>query len=249
MKKIFLFALLLTLLTSWASAQNFKREYGAPLVVLTEQNPWLMVIGSDLPIFVLYQNGQIIYKKVINNKIKYFKTSIPKKEIQDQIRKLGVTDSLKTLPSYISAMDATDQPTSELIINFDFRMQTRVYGSLRYEKSPAREKTPKAFLNVFDKLINFKDNKAKEWLPDSVEVMLTSYSYSPEKPIDWPTGWPDLKDLHTVKRSVDLYSVYIDRKELDKLKKFVSSLGEKQAVKVSGRLFSIAYRFPFPNIR
>lgn len=248
MKKILLFALL-SFFTSIASAQTFNSEYGAPLVVLVEKNPWLMVIGSDVPTFVLYENGQIIYKKAIGNKIKYFKTSIPKKEIPDEIKKLGVTDSLQTLPSYISAMEATDQPTSELIINYDFRSQITVYGSLRYEKSPARGKTPSAFLKVFDKLINFKDTKAKEWLPDSVEVMLTSYSYSPETPTNWPAGWPDLKDPHTVQRSVDLYSVYIDRKELDKLKKLVSSLGDKQAVKVSGRLFSIAYRFPFPNVK
>ncbi|WP_162996415.1 hypothetical protein [Mucilaginibacter celer] len=248
MKKLYLLALL-TLFTSLASAQNYKPEYGKPLIELTEINPWQMVIGSDVPTFVLYQNGQIIYKKQVKNKVKYYKTSIPKNEIQAAFRKLGVTDSLKALPSYISATYATDQPTSELIINSDFHAQTLVYGSLRYEKSPAREKTPKAFLNVFDKLINFKDNKAKEWLPDSVEVMLTSYSYSPETPMNWPAGWPDLKDKHTVQRSVDLYSVYIDRKDLDKLKKLINSMGEKQAVKVSGRLFSIAYRFPFPNIK
>ncbi|MEO3403573.1 hypothetical protein AAFN85_06700 [Mucilaginibacter sp. CAU 1740] len=249
MMKIFLFALLLAFFTQCTSAQTFKPEYGAPLVVLVEKNPWLTVIGSDVPTFVLYENGQTIYKKAIGNKIKFFKTSIPKKEIPAEIKKLGVTDSLQTLPSYIAAMEATDQPTSELIINYDFRAQINVYGSLRYEKSPAREKTPSAFLKVFDKLIHFKDAKAKEWLPDSIEVMLTSYSYSPETPINWPTQWPDLKDKHTVQRSVDLYSVYIDRKELDKLKKLISSLGEKQAVKVSGRLFSIAYRLPYPNIK
>ncbi|HEX8023071.1 hypothetical protein, partial [Mucilaginibacter sp.] len=189
------------------------------------------------------------YKKTIDNKVRYFKTAIAKKDVQSEIMKLGVTDSLETLPSNITATYASDQPTSELIINFDFRSQINVYGSLRYEKSPAREKTPSAFLNVFDKIINFKDKKAKEWLPDSIEVMLTSYSYSPEKPMNLPAGWPDLKDKHTVKRSVDLYSVYIDKKELDKLKKLTNLLKEKQAVKVSGRLFSISYRFPFPNIK
>lgn len=177
---------LLTFLISAVSAQTYKAEYGEPLIALIEKNPWLMVTGSDVPTFILYENGQIIYKKTIDNKVRYFKTAIAKKDVQSEIRKLGVTDSLETLPSNITATYASDQPTSELIINFDFRSQINVYGSLRYEKSPAREKTPSAFLNVFDKLINFKDNKAKEWLPDSIEVMLTSYSYSPEKPMNWP---------------------------------------------------------------
>lgn len=248
MKKILLFASPI-LLTSLASAQTFNPEYGAPLVVLVERNPWLMVIGSDVPTFVLYESGQIIYKKQVNNKVTYFKTSIPKKEIPDEIKKIGVTDSLGTLPSDITATYASDQPTSELIINYDYRAQIHVYGSLRYKKSEARKKTPGSFLKVFDKLADFQDKKAKVWLPDSIEVMLNSYSHSPEKPLDWPMSWPDLKDPHTVQRNVDLYSIYIDKKDLDKLKKLINSLDDKQAVKVSGRLFSISYRFPFPNVR
>lgn len=248
MKNTLLFALL-TLLTSFVSAQGYKPEYGKPLIALIEVNPWLMVIGSDVPTFVLYKNGRILYKKTISGKVKYFQTGISQNEISETLKKLGVTDSLKILPSNINATYATDQPTSQLILDLGYHKQIEVYGSLRYEKSEARQKTPKPFLKVFDKLVNFEDRKAKQWLPDSIEVILTSYGYSPEQPINWPAGWPDLKDPHTVRRNTDLYSIYIDRKDLDKLIKLINSLKDKQAVKVSGRLFSISYCFPFPNIK
>ncbi|WP_121812395.1 hypothetical protein [Mucilaginibacter kameinonensis] len=234
MKKIFLFVLL-TCLIARALAQAYKPEYGKPLVVLTQVDPWVMVIGSDAPTFALYQNGQILYKKTIANKIKYFQTSVPIDKIPETLRKLNVTDSLKKLPSNIVGTTASDQPTNLLMLDLSFRKGIQVYGSLFNTKRIGRQKTPKAFLNAFDKLTNFQDPKAKEWLPDNIEVMLTSYSYSPQTPMNWPTEWPNLKDKHTVRRNVDQYSIYIDRKELDKLKKIVSLLGEKQAIKVSGR--------------
>jgi hypothetical protein len=33
-----------------------------PLVLLTEYNPWAMVIGSDSPTFALYGNGTVIWR-------------------------------------------------------------------------------------------------------------------------------------------------------------------------------------------
>jgi hypothetical protein len=248
MKKI-LTLVLITLSALAASGQGYKPEYGTPLVVLTETNPWSMVIGSDVPTFVLYKKGQILYKKTISDKIKYFQVKLGQDEVEATIKKLGITGSLQKLPSNINASGASDQPTSELILNLNYPKQISVYGSLRYEKSKARVNTPAPFLKVYDNLINFKDDKAKEWVPDIIEVMLTTYSNSPEKPLKWPTDWPDLKNQHTIRRSVDLYSVYLDKNDINKLKKLVNSLKDNQAVEVNGRTFSISYRFPFPNIK
>jgi hypothetical protein len=57
------FALFLFLLLS---IQNVKAEaflpFGGPrpLAVMLETDPWPMVIGSDTPSFVLYEDGQLI---------------------------------------------------------------------------------------------------------------------------------------------------------------------------------------------
>jgi len=55
--------ILLTLNLTVTFGQTFNEKYGKPIVVLIETDPWLMVIGSDVPTFALYESGQIIYKK------------------------------------------------------------------------------------------------------------------------------------------------------------------------------------------
>jgi hypothetical protein len=52
-----------------------------------------------------------------------------------------------------------------------------------------------------------------------------------------------------VKRSDRLYSLYLDKKQLEELRRLLSSLKKKQAVEVNGRKFSVSYRLPFPNLR
>ncbi|OCB77669.1 hypothetical protein B0A79_11230 [Flavobacterium piscis] len=63
MKNYFLTLFFALALTS-CSGQTDKEKYGRPLIALIETDPWLMVIGSDVPTFALYENGQIIYKKL-----------------------------------------------------------------------------------------------------------------------------------------------------------------------------------------
>ena len=62
MKK-YIFGLLLLFIANYSFGQEWNGEYGQPIVVLVETDPWLMVIGSDVPTFALYENGQIITKK------------------------------------------------------------------------------------------------------------------------------------------------------------------------------------------
>lgn len=79
--------------------------------------------------------------------------------------------------------------------------------------------------------------------------MATRYSYSPEVPLKWPKEWGDMNSPTTVKRSQDLYSLYLDKKYFDDFRKLLSKLKQKQAVEISGEKYSITYRLPFPNLR
>jgi len=246
MKKAVLLVILLFKVCA-GFAQHYNETYGKPLVVLIITDPWLMVIGSDVPAFALYDNGQIIYKKIEDGHLKYYECKTDREKPKLILSKLNITDSIYSLPQQISASTFTDQPNNQLILNFDSVKMINVYGNLRNTKS--RANTPKSFLSVFDAIANFKSNDVKEWLPDSVEVMLSGYSYAPEKSLQWPKDWPDLKDKTTVKRSDDLYSVYLDKKYFEDFKKLLASMKEKQAVEVNGQKFSVQYRLPFPNIR
>ncbi|QHL88339.1 hypothetical protein GU926_13215 [Nibribacter ruber] len=238
---------LLLFITTFTFGQTYNEEIGAPMVVLTEEDPWLMVIGSDVPTFVLYENGQIIYKKVENRKVKYFTVSLSKEETQAEIYKMGFSDSLLKLPSYIEAYRATDQPTNELILNFDSARTFRVYGNLRNET--ARAATPKAFLTVYDYLKGYSHAKAMPWMPEEIEVLATDYSHSKEKAAKWPATWPDLKSPETVSRGEDLYSIYLPKEQFESFLQLSQSLKEKQAVEINGKKFSLSYRLPLPNIK
>ena len=229
--------------------QHYNEKYGQPIIVLIETDPWLMVVGSDVPSFALYDNGQIIYRKVVDNTYKYFQVKNDREKTQSIIKSFRITDSLMTQPAYIAASNWTDQPTNVLMLNFDTVCQKMVYGRLRNLKSESREKTPRDFLAVFDNLTKFDDSSATEWLPDTIEIMATKYSYAPEKSLQWNSEWPDMNSSTTVERGDNLYSLYMDKKYFADFIKLLKSLKEKQAVDINGEKYSLSYRLPFPNLR
>lgn len=247
MKK-YTIGLIFLLLTNFSFGQEWNEKYGQPIVVLIETNPWLMVIGSDVPTFALYENGQIIYKKIVKEKWKYFEVSNDREKTQKIIKSFGVTDGLMKQPEYIEASNWTDQPTNILLLNFDTFRQISVYGNLEDTKNESRKETPKDFLTVYDNIKKFKGKNAKEWLPDNIEIMLTDYSHSPEKPKEWPENYPNLENESTVERSESLYSLYLPKENFEDFIKLISDLKEKQAVEINGKKFSVSYRLPFPNL-
>jgi hypothetical protein len=248
MKK-YIIGFLILLLTNFSFGQEYNEKYGQPIVVLIETDPWLMVIGSDVPTFSLYENGQIIYKKIVKKKWKYFEVSNDRETTQKIIKSFGITDSLMKQPDFIEASNWTDQPTNIILLNFDTIRQISVYGNIENKKSEARRDTPKDFLTVYDNIKKFEDKNAKEWLPEYVEIMLTDYSHSLEKPKQWPENWPNLESESTVQRSESLYSLYLPKVNFEDFINLISNLNEKQAVEINGKKFSISYRFPFPNMR
>ncbi|WP_426791642.1 hypothetical protein [Sphingobacterium sp. WOUb80] len=241
--------ILLTLNLTVTFGQTFNEKYGKPIVVLIETDPWLMVIGSDVPTFALYESGQIIYKKIVNKQWKYYEVSNDRTTAQEIIKSLGITDNLIKQEDFIEASSKTDQPTNIIIFNFDTLKEISVYGQIRGINSDARQNTPKDFLTVFDRIVNYNESKAKEWLPDTFEVMATKYSYSPEEPLKWNEDWNDIKSGSTIKRSDDLYSIYLDKKFFGDFTKLLQTMKEKQAVEINGEKYSLSYRLPFPNLQ
>gem|GEM_PF-512607 len=241
--------ILMTLSLTFSFGQTYNETYGQPIVVLIETDPWLMVIGSDVPTFALYENGQIIYRKIVDKKYKYFEVKNNAEKTQEIVKSFGITDSLMKQPDYTEASSWTDQPTNILLLNFDTLRQIAVYGNLQHTKNEARENTPKDFLTVYDNILKFDDEIAKEWFPDTIEIMVTDYSHSPERPLKWNSKWNDINSSTTVKRGDNLYSIYLDRKYFADFLKLLRSLKEKQAVEINGKKYSLTYRLPFPNLR
>jgi hypothetical protein len=237
----------LILLSNQIFGQQFDTIYGNTLVVLTETNPWLMVIGSDVPTFALYEKGQVIYKKEENKIFKIYEVVLTQEELQEVIQSLSISDSIYTLPDYIEASDWSDMPSNILILNIKKPKIISVYGGLN-ERSESREKTPKEFLTVYDNIKKYKNKSAKEWLPHKFEIMIWDYSYSPHKR-PWIKGFPDLNSPGTVQHEDGSYSMFIDIEKLDDFKKYYLAMGEKEAVEINGKKMSISYTISFPNIK
>jgi len=246
MKQIILFHLL-TLFTFVAWGQQYDSTYGKPLIILVEADPWAMVIGSDVPSFALYENGQIIYHKIEGKRLKTYEVTLTKSELQKVITSLAINDSIYQLPVYIEASGWTDQPSTTLMLDLDSTKIINVYGRLE-QNEEARLKTPKSFLTVYDNIKKYNSDSAKEWLPNKIEVLFWDYSYAPYKR-PWLKGLPDLNSPATVKRSNGMYSVYIDQKDFAEFKKYYSARREKQAVEINGKKMAISYRLPFPNFK
>ncbi len=247
MKKILPFLLLLFSIAAVQAQQQINADYGQPLLILTESDPTGMIAGADVPTFALYEGGQIIYKQTKKENSRYYLTRMAKEQQQEFIGSLLISEDLIQLPLDTAVTQAKNQPTVELVLNFDTLLVKRVYGDLRNDTT-ARANTPAAFLKVYDKLIAYEDSQALEWLPEKIEVLVSDHESATEQPLRWPASWPNLKSSETVWRSEKLYSVYLDKKHYKELLSLINKVNAKKAVEINGKQFFISYRLPFPNM-
>jgi hypothetical protein len=247
MKKLLPLLLLFACLTFTAHAQQTSQAYGQPLLVLTEVNPDIPIPGSDVPTFALYETGHIIYKQLQKGGARYYQTQLAQEQLQELIAGFGISQEVLELPQASAPPKGGTLAHAELYINFDTTVVKQVWGDLRGDEK-ARKAAPAAFVKVFDKLVEYTDAQAGEWLPDKIEVLFTDQLQVAKKPLKWPAGWPNLKSNDTVWRSEKLYSVYLDKKHYPEFMKLMGQLDDQQAVEVNGKTFTVSYRLPFPNI-
>src|SRR3954454_8480988 len=65
-----------------------------PQVAFYSTNPWLMVVGSDSPRFVLYEDGSIIYTKMRdrNRAVDFYSVQLTAEEHQQFLSSLHMDD-------------------------------------------------------------------------------------------------------------------------------------------------------------
>lgn len=171
--------------------QPVDRNPCSVLVYVT--NPWLMVIGSDEPVFALYDDGTVIYHSNNEDSGERFLTTklsvIEKQEILVLVSKLAGAKN-----SY-SVSRSTEQPSNKIFVSTPTLKKTvRVYGNLKDDETAAAESkkngVPDTVINTLKRLSSFKHDKATPWSPEFIEVMIWPFGYSKDKPVNWPPGWP-----------------------------------------------------------
>jgi hypothetical protein len=247
MTRLLLFNLLL--LGQVAFAQYKDTSLGKPIFWYRVSDPWTMFRGAEGPVFILYDSGKILFWKDGG----YQLTQTNEQKFSELTSDLHLNDTLFSHSKFINAVDPEngivcfDHPTYTVSFRTDTVKIITVLGSIRNAKYS--KNIPDPFLSVHDFVNNFDDDKSFPWTPDKVEVLLSDYSSSPDTPIKWPSGWPDLNSPDTRKQSGGYgTSIYLDKKYLKQLNKLLKQRREKQAFEINGRKYFVDYRFPIPGL-
>lgn len=212
-----------------------------PILVLVQPNVWAAVIGSDYPAFALYADGTAIFRESDG----YKSVQLTPGEIEELIRTLKI-EALLPLKGYYQATYGTDQMQSFLFIFSGARpFYISTYGSL--DNPDTRSKFPDEITAAYDRLLSFTHPRATDWLPRSVEVMISPYEYAPDSSIQWPKDWPGLDSPTTVKRGDEDFSLYIPSEQLERLRAFLATRHPRGAIEIGGKKWSASTRFPFPH--
>lgn len=245
---------------NYVYALDFKPYEGPePIAVIIQTNPWLMVVGSDMPRMVLYANGQIIYlKKTESDKPAYYSKFLdPRKltEIKEKLSSIGDYSKLKHY--YDLAPGVSDQSETKLYLSFDdvectvgvYDLETNDTDFPAYDNIGSNQESdtlPEEIRKLHAYLTSFDYADAEPWEPIYIEVMIWNYDYAPDEAIHWPSDWPGLKSPYTIKRG-DSYSIYLPATELRKLRDFLRSRRQKGAVEIDGMKWAVSVRYVFPS--
>ena len=147
----FLWCLLLSLISRQTYGQYYDSAFGKPLIVLTITDPWRIVIGSDVPTFVLYEKGQVMYTVINNKELEIYQCKLSQKEIRNLIESFSISDAFYKLKEHYEAARVTDEGTTTIKIKLKKSKTVSVYGCLN-GKDIARNYTPEEFLIVYDNI-------------------------------------------------------------------------------------------------
>jgi hypothetical protein len=220
-----------------------------PLLVLVEEDPWLMVIGSDSPTFALFDDGLVIYRRETPGDTPFASVRLDSKEQGALVARL-LADRLafEGLKDRYELTATSDQTTCSIHSWLGGKPRSvSVYGALRSDEE-VRAKAPAAFLAAFDAMRSYTNAAAVPWLPAKIEVMAYPFENSADTPVEWPKDWPAIDDPTTRRRGKSL-SLYVDGtvENLRRLREFHHARRETQAVLMGGKKWSTYYRFPFPG--
>jgi len=249
-RPFFLITLAILLIANHFSLTQEVKSRGGfrPLVMLTEFNPWAMVVGSDSPTFVLYENGTVIYLREST----YFSTKLNPSEVESFVSGLG-PDTLTRLKDSYQLSQASDQRTNVLVVRTDSTnyKEISIYGSIRSLKTESGKTSPNIplpaeLIHALRRALRYDNTKASAWMPEFIEVMIWPFDYAKGKVAAWPANWPELADKKTVKHK-ELYSLVVPESQYEQLKKFIAQLKPTQAVRIDGKKWAVSTRFPFPH--
>lgn len=239
-------SLLAVLIPANVAAQEDQRK---PLVLVNEttrgrklgsETKW--TAGYMNPLFVLYSDGLVIFKKP-GNAYELFSAQLTQKETDE----LMVAVNPKAL-SGLDAMTFTSRRMHPPIysIRYWFGAETKmrrvaVAGTLKSDRPDGgdRASAPKAFLSALDQALSFERTGALPWVPKRVLIRV-SPSQAKTEAVAWPKGWPDINHESSKKDRYikDSYSVYLKGSEVKVLEQLLVESKERPVL-ISGKKWRV----------
>jgi hypothetical protein len=224
-----------------------------PLAVWIQTDPWLWVIGSDVPRAVLYEDGELVFIKVAGRRtVSLRHRKVGRAELEAFKGSIGAAVSTSTRARYELA-EITDQPSALIYARSGERtLATEMYGVRAEdarEPASAFRPVPREVHALFRLLASVDEAGSTEWQPRYVEVMLQPYR-GPEKPVlHSPADWPGLTSERTRARHDGQYSIYMDAA----MKPRIEALLDQQktrgggAIEHAGKSWFMRTRLVFPG--
>jgi len=219
-------------------------------IIFFERDPWLMLMGSDEPIFVNYSSGLTIYQAGMSEDGYIYHTAqLNEKENTALLNKLSILDDLDErymLTNYSDQASSEVHYYNQAVAEKSYVLVMKsVYGSLAKD-SKFRANAPAQFIKIYDYLKNYTHKDAKVWTPDYIEITIWPYEYAPDESIVWHDDWPDIHSASTIKRD-NSYSILLPYTENDKLITLLKNRKEKGAVLINDKKWAISPRILFPH--
>src|SRR5262249_18316423 len=149
-----------------------------PMFVVTERDPWALVVGADVPTAALYEDGLVIYQRVRGEHAEAMRGQWTPREARSFVAEIIKAGFLE-LPLRGSLSSWTDQPTVEILLRSGKTWHlSSMYGMRRGDKQAGDFEPPKAFAEAFSRATALEVRGAVPWKPDEIEVMLWDFSYA-----------------------------------------------------------------------
>jgi hypothetical protein len=227
-----------------------------PMAVLIEEDPWLEVIGADMPRIAVYDDGTIIcLVKPKDSQPYYGRSVVSSQELKALVAQLGDPTAFQRMKRHYNiAPNVTDLPTVDLYLCVDgVETAISVYGLTAEDaRLPARtvapreteaDSLPSPFKTACATLVSFSPKTVDRWVPEELELMVWPFEHA-KTSVPWPSDWPTLSSPKTVKRK-NLYSLYMPGQKLEEVRAFLES--RSGAVVLEEKKWSVALRYPFPG--
>ncbi|HVK69843.1 MAG TPA: hypothetical protein VM694_35535 [Polyangium sp.] len=219
-----------------------------PLVVLRERNPWLMVLGSDVPTIVVYEDGLVVYHKLVEKKAEALTVNVGAEAARKLVDELATAEFMG-LPAQTSVTAATDQPTVGIALRQGSQWKYASVEGLRRDgkaSAAATGEAPAVFVRAYQRLANFDAPGATPWEPETIEIMLWDFSHARKPPLPWPAGIPaPPAGVKAPKEGV--YHHHVPGRHEAATRAFLASLEQSQGVSVGGASASIGVRRVVPS--